>query len=894
MAVPKIIVRWQSRLDKTITVHGVVTGATSARVSMPAGSDPQGAVGQPEVDLTLNAANEFTHTFSALPYGVYALAVVRATNGEGTTVASLQTGGVEEMRLYAPGTAPVGTPRALLPAFVAPAFSAATFAYGSELTTFSLHSTSTLDETNVPFTFGQPFRASALAPGDFLVGKIPGLPDVPLQMNVKATHQNGSVRHAIISGKLPSLAAGGSVVISVVRSATGPSMVPLAPSAMLVGGLSADINITIGGVAYSASPAAALAAGGSDCMLWLGGSILTEYIVTVPFISASQEVHPYLVAKFGIRRYVGTTSARVDVVVEHAKAYAGVGVSATSAGTMSDITYTGKVLIGGVERFNIAKSDGTALVHFPTARWRRVFWWQNPSPVHIKHNARYLCDSYQLPNYDKRIVVPESTLVSYAASMSNPQFGLLGTGLFRRGFSDTGGRQDIGLAPGWYACWVVSQDKRAKDLMLALADCSGSFLTHRRDNVEGSPGLGYPVSVINYPRSTTGNLSDSRNSASGQYEKFPTHITTNTSAPDNSHQPAFAYIPYSITGDYFYLEELQFWAAWNLYTMNPGMSNRYAERGITTHGQVRGQAWNLRSMAQAAAITPDDHPLKATSIYFYQNNLSRLNELYTDNPDAISFGVATYPPSQYNAVTYDMPLNRVIPQGGKNETYDAMMKDTGIGLYQDDFFTSSIGHGAELGFPDALRVLRWKARFPILRMTDPACCWWRAAGYPQDFYVRPTIDSPWFATIGEAWAATHSVASRSVTPLTQAYLDLINFELVRPASDIVLNQMTGYTGTHSYSANMQPGLAMAVDSGIMPSESALAWERFDTRAKQPNYGEAAQFGIVSRQVTLDIPDTPPDPEPDPNPDPDDPNDQPVPEDFYQAGSGQIIYIGVVP
>ena len=106
--------------------------------------------------------------------------------------------------------------------------------------------------------------------------------------------------------------------------------------------------------------------------------------------------------------------------------------------------------------------------------------------------------------------------------------------------------------------------------------------------------------------------------------------------------------------------------------------------------------------------------------------------------------------------------------------------------------------------------------------------------------------------------------------------------------------MTGYNGTVSYSSNMQPALAMAVDAGIMPSESVVAWERFDTRAKQPNYGESAQFGIVSRQVTLDIPDTPPDPDPEPDPDPDDPNDQPVPEDFYQAASGQTIYIGVVP
>ena len=33
--------------------------------------------------------------------------------------------------------------------------------------------------------------------------------------------------------------------------------------------------------------------------------------------------------------------------------------------------------------------------------------------------------------------------------------------------------------------------------------------------------------------------------------------------PDTAHQPSTVYLPYLVTGDYYYLEELQFWAAWN-------------------------------------------------------------------------------------------------------------------------------------------------------------------------------------------------------------------------------------------------------------------------------------------------------------------------------------------
>ncbi len=30
-----------------------------------------------------------------------------------------------------------------------------------------------------------------------------------------------------------------------------------------------------------------------------------------------------------------------------------------------------------------------------------------------------------------------------------------------------------------------------------------------------------------------------------------------------------AYLPYLVTGDYFYLEELQFWASWNVFALEP-------------------------------------------------------------------------------------------------------------------------------------------------------------------------------------------------------------------------------------------------------------------------------------------------------------------------------------
>src|SRR6478735_9995444 len=39
--------------------------------------------------------------------------------------------------------------------------------------------------------------------------------------------------------------------------------------------------------------------------------------------------------------------------------------------------------------------------------------------------------------------------------------------------------------------------------------------------------------------------------------------------PDAAHEPALDFLPYLITGDRFYLEELEFWAEWNLSGTDP-------------------------------------------------------------------------------------------------------------------------------------------------------------------------------------------------------------------------------------------------------------------------------------------------------------------------------------
>ena len=59
-------------------------------------------------------------------------------------------------------------------------------------------------------TFGHVFKPGDLGPGKYLVAVIDGH-EVPVQLDVKATNEDGSVRHALLTIAQPSLAAGATV-----------------------------------------------------------------------------------------------------------------------------------------------------------------------------------------------------------------------------------------------------------------------------------------------------------------------------------------------------------------------------------------------------------------------------------------------------------------------------------------------------------------------------------------------------------------------------------------------------------------------------------------------------------------------------------------------------------
>ncbi|ALK99390.1 hypothetical protein AB595_09495 [Massilia sp. WF1] len=646
----------------------------------------------------------------------------------------------------------------------------------------------------MPVTFGQVFAAGDLKRTDTLVGRLPDGRTVPLQVDVKATHADGSVRHAVISAVLPGAARAGAQAMALVKAKDKPARAgtPASVAALLDAGFTAAASATIDGQAWTASADRLLR---QKPELWLDGPLVTEWLVSAPLRNDKGEEHPRLSARFAVRWYRALGKARVDVTIENAWAF---------QQAPRNETYDARILIGGKQAY--AK---TGLVHFNQARWRKTFWWGEVPEVHIRHDTGYLIASRALPNYDRSVRVSDRALAELKAKWSGLKTEPMGIGMAIAYMPTTGGRDDIGLLPGWSALYLLSMDRRAREVTLGTADLAGSWSMHYRDRATGRP-----VSLIDHPYMTVaGHASDTRNPKTGKSEAFPPCPKDACKTPyvhDVSHQASFAYLPYLVTGDFYYLEELEFWAMYDVFNSNPGYRENI--KGLLRPEQVRGQAWALRTLGEAAYVVPDGDPLKDDFQRILKSNLDWYNAEYTDNRNANKLGV----------------IVNGYALGYKN--------GTGMAPWMDDFFTAAVGHLADLGFDGAKRLLAWKAKFPIMRMTAPEACWTDASIYALT--VRDSSTSPFYTTMEQAWKASH--------PPEVAKLPCESAELAQ-ALKLKQGEMSGYSSAATgYPSNLQPALAYAAEVG--GEAGRKAWKRFMDRSVKPDYGTAPQFAIVPRKT----------------------------------------------
>ncbi len=589
--------------------------------------------------------------------------------------------------------------------------------------------------TQYPIQIGRPF-----APGEIpnFPQAVIGTTNLVTQADVKSRWPDGSVKHAILSFYLPTLAANGTVTVNFINQTAGNATGFLAKADMLANGFNFDaaMELTNGGTTLSASARTMLNADKFE--YWHRGAVMTSVIIADHSAArtsdlgfdANKSFRPIFHATF----WPAINKVKVRYIGEIANTEA-----------LQDQVYALALKLGNTAPLTVYTKS--SFKHIAASRWTKEFWLGGvPPTIEINHNLAYLAKTKALPNYDTSRVIPESAL---AQAYTDPYSGwsLVAKDLYDPGnmlkyMGSTGGRDEIGPYPTWAVRWLYTGDQRVQEQTFGNANLSAAFPVHFREGngaktfeSGGTNALGRVLSIQARPTVflNSGNFYINFQYTDPADKIVPVGAMTDEGwYPDGAHQPDFHSPLYLLTGDYFHLEEIYFWASWGAAYTSPGTDVSYgrgptaATGGIT--GEVRSDAWIFRNRAQAAFLAPDGTPEKT---YFTK---------LTNDAIAIWEGTVgiTGTPNQGNANwnwghtvavqkygphgVPTIPALRFWEEGGTvpswSEEVDPAIATNRTPPWQHAFLIYSLGQAKNLGFA-AEPLLTWLSPMMIGQITNP-------------------------------------------------------------------------------------------------------------------------------------------------------------------------------
>jgi len=534
------------------------------------------------------------------------------------------------------------------------------------------------------------------------------------------------------------------------------------------------------------------------------------------------------------------------------------------------------------------------------ATWTQEFWLGGTprAQVNIDNNLAYLESTRFVPNYDPALTVDPTALADdYAAWWTNASPTAIGgdTG-WTPGMPTTGARADIGPNPTWIALWLHTGDWRMRQVSLASADRAAWWQVNTRetdtterlntsDPVPVAPavgtGYGHPVSITDRVQ-----LGDSGQNIGGfiyNNSGDPNPPNTlkvvgplNTSNPngwtfDVAHMPQPFFVPYILTGDPFYLGEMENWAAYVAATeqgqyasaTNQGRGPTGAEGGL--YYSLRGDGWGLLQRAEAAFAEPDGTPEKTYLTNLTNSDIARWDGALGITGDAFA-GTAEYvwaqqtgDPESRNTPNHAAPPLGNWEDGGPNPNFDGggmwLTSLDNIGYtnqWMQWYVQYAIGRIHELGFADGPLALHSGAY-----LTNEI----NISGYPELIaaYIMPTN------FVGPGQIATWPDLIADLTP---AYLTGTNWAASCGSDCTSQGPLPSYfaRGLYSqgYQAYAQAALAPLVDQGAVGAAQAWSWVKANvhdplmalTMPGGPAYESDPSWDIVPRTDTNALPAQP--------------------------------------
>jgi hypothetical protein len=509
--------------------------------------------------------------------------------------------------------------------------------------TITIHEALGREQANRPITVSRPFRQGEIP--NFVLASI-GPTALLTQTDVKNRWPDGSVKFALVSFVIPRLPAHRSVVVSFSKQTNGNNTGELSAKDMLDPSYDFDLKIEMcgkNGNSQMVSVRAMLESGAFR--YWLRGPVVTAVILEDrspqraydrDFGDGSKALHPILEAWF----YPANREINLGATVEND------WVSSTEAKSARDLEYEFSIKTGWREQAIRFKQP--MFTHIGLSRWHKRFWLgADPETVRVDHNIRYLVSTSAIPNYDTKLAVSKSLIASEAQAWQRVDKSLAGTpetiGSYEKALSSGGSHPWVGLADTWDILYLLSMDERLLHMSLGNADLAGRFPWHMReaDTRAGSgtffdaplkgtiDPFGRVVSINARRTVATSDLTDNPADCGGYAaDKINTGAVSDGGMDyynrGRHHIPDVAYVPYLVTGQHYYLEELQFEAAYILAYRQGcyGESwERHGEDGYFNDSETRGNAWAYRTTAYAAFISPDGSPEKA---YFEDKLLNNI------------------------------------------------------------------------------------------------------------------------------------------------------------------------------------------------------------------------------------------------------------------------------
>jgi hypothetical protein len=384
-------------------------------------------------------------------------------------------------------------------------------------------------------------------------------------------------------------------------------------------------------------------------------------------------------------------------------------------GTRDEVVFELGDTTAGTKAYNMTSytatiyrgTDVLATVDVPEHYWYSRWRWQS-KPRPIVATTLELQDADLLPHFDMEL----STTRPLSPTRVYEPMGLAGLTAY---VPSTGERDEIGLVTEAQAEYL--RGDAPVDSLIAQAEASGTMPWHYR-NEDG----GAVFNFIEHPQATL-------------YGPTIPWIATPITL-DVAHEPDLGYVPFLLTGDPYYLEELQFAATYNVLASNPQSRGNYCI-GFAT----RAHAWALRTLAHCARMTPDNAPAwvqpRAYWKDWHDGNRDWMLNRYV-HPTAAPFTASPYTILHYMADATNSPGSSTMPAGTVSQQW------------MEDYEAAVLGHVVAIGYGDWLPILEWKLANSIAR-TNGTSGWVRAKPTPYNVALRATDKSPYVQSWQESW-----------------------------------------------------------------------------------------------------------------------------------------------